>query len=182
LLLALVEQSRLRGHVGAARLALNRPQGRRSVIDRGVERAITEMQRQKALGPRLLGMDQGLAGTAGDSRETAAERPLRVDQFGDLPQSAKLLGEARDPLVDEFPAKAAGDKIHIGPRVTGPRCERTRQAFGKLVDALDYGREQRLRLRPPANRQIQALTAALRAPREALLRAVRELTQLSEQL
>ena len=63
--------------------------------------------------------------------------------------------------------------------VAGARGERAGKPLAKLVEPLQHGREERLRLRPAANGQLEALAAALDAPRQAMPRPVRELAELS---
>ena len=75
----------------------------------------------------------------------------------------------------------AATKLRSRSRVAGASGQRTRQAVAEFVDPLRHGREDRLRLRPAANGQIEPLARPLDAASETMLRAVLQLAKLGEQ-
>jgi len=66
-------------------------------------------------------------------------------------------------LVDEVSAKTSRDQVQIGPGATGSRSERTGQPLTDFLQPLNHRREDRLRLGPAADGQVEALFAALGA-------------------
>ena len=80
-----------------------------------------------------------------------------------LPQRAQALRQARDALIDEIAAQAAGHEVHVGARVAGARGERARQPLAKLVDALQ----------PAVRTALAARASGRRSARDARARARR---------
>src|SRR3954449_4687364 len=105
-----------------------------------------------------------------------------MSQLCHLPCSAEFLGQPGDALIDQVPAQPPGDKVEGRARAFRTCGKGARQAFADLVEALRHGREDRLRLRPTANCQVETLSASVYASVEAMLRPVLKLRQLREKL
>lgn len=101
-------------------------------------------------------------------------------KLGKSPQGGELLRHAFNPLIDDVPAKAAGDEVQVGSGVTSAGRQRSRKAFAYLIKPLHHGREDRLRLRPAANGEIIAFAHPLDAARQAVLRAMLQFAKLRE--
>ena len=76
------------------------------------------------------GVSQVSAVAVGDPGKAALQRPLGMRQLGHPPQRAELLGEPRDPLVDQLAAKPAGDQVH-DPRARARRARRASAAAAR---------------------------------------------------
>src|SRR5687768_2917123 len=110
-LLGLVEQARLRGEIGAPARPLNpRFDQWRFPADSRIHRAIPEVQGQQALGNRVRGARQGLAGPAGYASEAFRQGPVGMDQLGHLPKSSKLVGRPFDPVPEQLRPEPWGDR------------------------------------------------------------------------
>src|SRR4051794_6678415 len=92
LLLALVEQTRLRSDIGTPARPLNPGPAGSVAINRGVDRSVAEVKPELGRGAGSGAAGQGLATAIGDPRIAAAERPLRMDQLGHLPCRVEALG------------------------------------------------------------------------------------------
>src|SRR3954447_7825783 len=140
------------------------------------------MQPEPARGARVRGMSESLPRPVGHPRETARQRFVGVRKLGKSPEAGQLLRQALHLLVDQLAPQPSCDEVHVGPGMAGAGSERARQALSQIVDALDRRSEDRLRLGPAADGEVEALAVPLDAAAEALLRAVRKLAQLGEQL
>ena len=105
-----------------------------------------------------------------------------MDELGHFPGRRQALAETRDPLLDQFAAKAAGNEIEIAARIPGAGRERPRQAIADFVEALHGRREHRFGRRPAARNQAEPLAPALDAPAEAMAGAVLKFSQLGDEL
>ena len=82
----------------------------------------------------------------------------------------------------DLAAKAAGDEVEVAARGCRPRRERPRKPLADLIQTLRHRREDRLRLGPAADGEIEPLAGPLDPPRQALPRAMLKLAELGEQL
>ena len=105
-----------------------------------------------------------------------------MGELCDLPCGAQPFGEARDALVDEVAAEAPGDEVEVRTGTAGTRGKRPRQALAELVDLLRHRREQRLRLGPATDGQLEPFACPFDAPRQAFLRPMLEVGELRHQL
>ena len=178
LLLRLVEQARLGRDVGSPGLALNRAARLRPSSTPTSTLAVAKAKRQQPRLARVARASQSRAVAAGDPSKAFRQRPFGMRELGHLPQPRPAARQARAMRWSSSSrAEPPGNEVEIAARRARTRRERPREPFADLVEPLPHGREDRLRLRPAADGQVEPLAAALGPPRQAMLRPMRRARQ-----
>ena len=165
-LLRRIEQAGLRSHVGSARAcaqppALCRSRRRPSHRPRRRRKRRRSSRAARASAARvsvLPARSVTRAKPRSSGRSGCASSAIRHS-------AAKLLGQARDPLIDQLAAKPAGDQVQVGAGVAGARGERARQPLADLVERA--GPAARRSPAARASGRPSGRTARARVPRAA---------------